>query len=59
MPTTAPRPHDRTAAVGASPASRARALTKVYGSGAAAVRALDAVDVVELLVNSQVHEVDV
>ncbi|ADG75282.1 ABC transporter related protein [Cellulomonas flavigena DSM 20109] len=45
MPTTAPRPHDRSAAGGATPASRARALTKVYGSGAAEVRALDGVDV--------------
>ncbi len=41
---TTPRPHDRTDD-GATPASRARGLTKVYGSGAAAVRALDGVDV--------------
>ncbi|KSW21321.1 ABC transporter ATP-binding protein [Cellulomonas sp. B6] len=40
MDTSAPRPLD-----GAAPASRARALTKVYGTGAAAVRALDGVDV--------------
>ncbi|WP_255619478.1 ABC transporter ATP-binding protein [Cellulomonas xiejunii] len=45
MPTTAPLPHDRSAAGDAAPVSRARALTKVYGSGAAAVRALDGVDV--------------
>ena len=44
MDTTAPRPLDRSADA-AAPASRARALTKVYGSGAAAVRALDGVDV--------------
>ncbi|GIG39590.1 ABC transporter ATP-binding protein [Cellulomonas phragmiteti] len=45
MPTTDTRPHDRSATDGVATASRARALTKVYGSGAAAVRALDAVDV--------------
>jgi len=44
LDTTAPRPLDRSADA-AAPASRARALTKVYGSGAAAVRALDGVDV--------------
>lgn len=45
MHTTDPRPHDRSTADAAPSASRARALTKVYGSGAAAVRALDGVDV--------------
>ncbi|MCC2335718.1 ABC transporter ATP-binding protein [Cellulomonas wangsupingiae] len=44
MNTTAPRTHERDAA-DPTPASRARALTKVYGSGAAEVRALDGVDV--------------
>ncbi len=43
MDTSAPRPLDRPA--DGTPASRARALTKVYGSGASAVRALDGVDV--------------
>ena len=45
MNTTAPRTHERDAADATTPASRARALTKVYGSGAAEVRALDGVDV--------------
>ncbi|WP_307859666.1 MULTISPECIES: ABC transporter ATP-binding protein [Cellulomonas] len=44
MHTTAPRP-DPSPAGAATPASRARTLTKVYGTGPAAVRALDGVDV--------------
>ncbi|UZN01954.1 ABC transporter ATP-binding protein [Cellulomonas sp. S1-8] len=45
MDTTAPRTPDRAPVDDPAPASRARALTKVYGSGPAAVRALDGVDV--------------
>ena len=43
MHTTAPHPDPSPA--GAAPASRARSLTKVYGTGPAAVRALESVDV--------------
>ncbi len=48
MDTTLPLPVDRRGApttTAGAPAVRARSLTKVYGSGGSAVRALDAVDV--------------
>ncbi len=45
MHTTANRPHDPAGSAPAARASSARALTKVYGTGAAEVRALDGVDV--------------
>ena len=45
MHTTANRPHDPAGSEPAARASSARALTKVYGTGAAEVRALDGVDV--------------